>query len=303
MKFLWITNSFVGSFLRSVSYQRWSSFFSCLFRISVTTALIIYAAPSCSDDAFSNQTSHRTAEKTQGGAPPSSAVESNIDSARPSTSLITIRTHEPDTIDIMSSNSDHNDLAYTDHSLDDGDSFIDPFTEDLAIPTLPNSVLSPEPNATTTTNPRSDHLKDTSAPSLPDDILIVANPDIDGRNVDITVENVRGKDGGKMCIAIYDNSEHFLTDESLVASCGPPKDLVIFSVELPWETRDIAVSVLHDSDRNGELSLGLFGIPREGVGFSNNPSLIKGAPSFHKAKISLASDPKPTINIRMIYFW
>lgn len=48
-----------------------------------------------------------------------------------------------------------------------------------------------------------------------------------------------------------------------------------------------AVAVYHDRDNSGKLETGAFGIPKEPVGFSNNPTFLFGPPSFDAAAIQL----------------
>ncbi len=48
-----------------------------------------------------------------------------------------------------------------------------------------------------------------------------------------------------------------------------------------------AVAVFHDVNGDGVLNRGLMGIPREGFGFSQNPKLLMGAPSFKRAAITV----------------
>ncbi len=46
-----------------------------------------------------------------------------------------------------------------------------------------------------------------------------------------------------------------------------------------------AVAVFHDINGDGVLNRGLMGIPKEGFGFSKNPKLLMGAPSFNRAAV------------------
>jgi len=50
-----------------------------------------------------------------------------------------------------------------------------------------------------------------------------------------------------------------------------------------------AVAVFHDVNGDGILNRGLMGIPREGFGFSNNPKILVGAPSFKRAALTVDS--------------
>ena len=61
-----------------------------------------------------------------------------------------------------------------------------------------------------------------------------------------------------------------------------------------------AVSAIHDENGNRRLDRSLIGIPTEGVGFSRNPRITFGPPSFAKARFDAAREPTQTI--RMKYF-
>lgn len=60
-----------------------------------------------------------------------------------------------------------------------------------------------------------------------------------------------------------------------------------------------AVAVIHDANGNAKLDT-VLGIPREGFGFSNNPTIRFGAPSFEAARFSL-TDGEKVEAIRMKY--
>lgn len=61
-----------------------------------------------------------------------------------------------------------------------------------------------------------------------------------------------------------------------------------------------AVSVQHDENANHRLDRSPFGLPTEGVGFSRNPVLTFGPPSFKAAAVDVAAGS--TTAIRMKYF-
>ncbi|NTV08751.1 MAG: DUF2141 domain-containing protein [Chlorobium limicola] len=50
-----------------------------------------------------------------------------------------------------------------------------------------------------------------------------------------------------------------------------------------------AISVIHDEACCGELHKNCFGIPKEGVGASNNPHFFLGPPSFESSSFQLGS--------------
>jgi uncharacterized protein (DUF2141 family) len=61
-----------------------------------------------------------------------------------------------------------------------------------------------------------------------------------------------------------------------------------------------SVVVLHDENVNYKLDRGMFGIPKEGFGFSNNPRVFLKAPSFQQASINV-SCPVTDIDVKIIY--
>ena len=58
-----------------------------------------------------------------------------------------------------------------------------------------------------------------------------------------------------------------------------------------------AVSVQHDEDSDGKLKTNFIGMPKEGVGVSNNPG---GIPSFGKAEVRVTGNGAITIQMRYL---
>ena len=61
-----------------------------------------------------------------------------------------------------------------------------------------------------------------------------------------------------------------------------------------------AVSLFHDQNGNGRLDTFL-GVPTEGFGFSNNPVVHFGPPSFVQARIVVAGPAVTTVRIRYLF--
>ena len=90
---------------------------------------------------------------------------------------------------------------------------------------------------------------------------------------------------GQVAIAVFDQHN---------ASGFPERgDLAIYrefiipsgkgiKISLP-SNRRYAVSVFHDLNMDQKLNTNFFGIPKEPLGFSNNPRLLFGPPAFSKA--------------------
>lgn len=61
-----------------------------------------------------------------------------------------------------------------------------------------------------------------------------------------------------------------------------------------------AVTIYHDVNLNGKLDKNTLGIPKEGYGFSNNPRLFIGPPSFEAASFVL-KNKELSMSISMKY--
>ena len=174
----------------------------------------------------------------------------------------------------------------------------------------PNSPTQPNSGAETLKIPPAynpQHFTTNTNHDLPEDAPAEELPaaDFDGeeqKSIEVLVRNIRWDEGGDLCFAVYDNSESFLqAEKALYSACTHPKYYNKVSLPLPLHVENIAISVLHDRDRNGKVTRGFLGIPREGVGFSNNPKLRNRAPRYEETVVSLLSH-ESTIVIRMIYF-
>jgi uncharacterized protein (DUF2141 family) len=108
---------------------------------------------------------------------------------------------------------------------------------------------------------------------------------------------------GKIGVALFQGPEGFPENRSAARIEQADIDSQTMGAEVIF--RDVppgvyAVSVLHDENMNGKLDKGLFGIPQEGYGASNNPGKKMRAPRFDEAKFSLSA-PEQTIEIKLIY--
>ena len=108
-------------------------------------------------------------------------------------------------------------------------------------------------------------------------------------------------DQGKVLVLVFDNEDGF-PDQVEKAF----KQLVLESkngkAEFSLDTipaGKYAVTVLHDEDDNGIMTTNFVGLPQEKYGFSNNPKIYFGPPSFEKSAVHLGSENREiTINLR-----
>lgn len=76
------------------------------------------------------------------------------------------------------------------------------------------------------------------------------------------------------------------------------REVTVVAQDLP--PGDYGVVVIHDENMNQKLDRNLFGWPREGFGFANNPHVRLSAPSFKEAVIHVTC-PDTDTKIHMQY--
>ena len=119
--------------------------------------------------------------------------------------------------------------------------------------------------------------------------IIGAAPEGTMQPLSIEVQGLRSM-RGKILVCVTRDAAHFpdCRDDPdrrhfTVAASGSPLPLGQLA------QGSYAIAVIHDENGNGKLDT-FAGIPREGVGFSNNPAIRFGAPSFQSAQFSVANN-------------
>lgn len=106
---------------------------------------------------------------------------------------------------------------------------------------------------------------------------------------------------GQVLISAYDRSEGFPKKPAKALRSARVKiedgtAVVVFSLP-PGE---YAVAAAHDENANNELDTNLVGMPKEGVGVSNNVKGFMGPPKYDDAKFKFTANGK-TIEIKINY--
>ena len=132
---------------------------------------------------------------------------------------------------------------------------------------------------------------------IPGLMICLSSNMVYGQSPSLSVEitNIEEKTGYIM-LAVYNQEEHFLTEEVLTAAREQVRDDDRAMIEI----RDLkpgryAISVYHDVNGNGELDTNLFNIPKEPYGFSNNDLGLFGIPSFEKSFFEVADAPQKIV--------
>lgn len=119
----------------------------------------------------------------------------------------------------------------------------------------------------------------------------------------IEVAGLRSSDGS-VSVSLFRSAQGFPQDTTRVfrsATIGLAgnADTIVRIQDLDFG--DYAVSVLHDENANGKLDTTFLGMPTEGFGFSNNPRIGFGAPSFETCMFRFAAG-ELTLRVQMRYF-
>lgn len=97
---------------------------------------------------------------------------------------------------------------------------------------------------------------------------------------------------GVVCVALFNSSDGYPNDPDRAVRSGCfaitalPCEVTFENLPFGW----YAVAVHHDENMDGKLNCNALGIPKEGIGFSGNPPIWKGAPPFQKAAFEFSPD-------------
>lgn len=119
-------------------------------------------------------------------------------------------------------------------------------------------------------------------------------------SVTVTVTNLRSGDG-QLCFSIFGGAEGFPGESERAIARGfvdATDPTYTFSGLRPGT---YAVALFHDENGDGILNKNLLGMPQEGFGFSNNPLVLIGAPSFRAAAFELRSSHSEVL-VKLKYF-
>jgi len=126
----------------------------------------------------------------------------------------------------------------------------------------------------------------------------------DEGNSSITVDmsDIRNSDGN-VKITLFDTSEGYPEDTGSVAEYAY-SDIVDGKASCKFEgiaAGTYAIIILHDEDQDGDMTFNAVGIPKEGVGVSNNAKMKFGPPKWEDSKFEVP-ESGATQSIKMTYF-
>ncbi len=102
--------------------------------------------------------------------------------------------------------------------------------------------------------------------------------------VTLEIQGVQ-ENSGKIYVAIYDSESAYKAKTAFLNTAADATSSII-TLELQLPAGQFLFSVYQDSNRNGILDTGIFGIPKEPVGLSNYDG--KGIPGgYEKLKVAI----------------
>jgi len=102
---------------------------------------------------------------------------------------------------------------------------------------------------------------------------------------------------GQIIVSLFAGKDQYLKKPFLTRR-DSVKEGETLDVTFPdLEIGEYAISVLYDMDSDGQLDTGLFRIPKEPIGFSNNVRGKFGPPKWKHTKFYLEADLQMTIRV------
>ena len=129
-------------------------------------------------------------------------------------------------------------------------------------------------------------------------ILLMAKMSF-AQTVSVQINELKS-DKGICEVCLFSKAEGFPDESKNAVSCIKVKikDKIASASFKALKPGYYAVVVYHDENNNGELDTNFLGIPKEGIGVSNNVKPKMGKPKFDAAKFALTADKSIIINIK-----
>jgi len=116
--------------------------------------------------------------------------------------------------------------------------------------------------------------------------------------VDVSITGLRNS-RGQVLVCLTTNPKAFpdcSKDKASVRMAVATSAAAHFKIAAP-ANGTYAIAVVHDENSNNKMDLAIF-LPREGFGFSRNPTITVGAPSFKSASFVVTGDTAQTIKMK-----
>lgn len=129
-------------------------------------------------------------------------------------------------------------------------------------------------------------------------MLLTAAANVPPPTVEVSVIGLRSAKG-QVLMCLTTNPKAFpdcSKDLGSVRMAVKASDAGNFAVHAP-ATGTYAIAVVHDENSNNKLDAAIF-LPKEGFGFSRNPTITFGPPSFKSASFAVSGDMRQSIKMK-----
>jgi uncharacterized protein (DUF2141 family) len=115
--------------------------------------------------------------------------------------------------------------------------------------------------------------------------------------LNVTFKHIE-KHEGNLKVALYNSQENYTGQGAPVQVAMVPVSSEVASYTFEnLENGTYAIKLFHDANNNGKMDTNMFGIPKEGYGFSNNVGKF-GEPAFEDASFAVQNDASIEIIVR-----
>ncbi|MGB8700337.1 MAG: DUF2141 domain-containing protein [Thermosynechococcaceae cyanobacterium] len=123
-------------------------------------------------------------------------------------------------------------------------------------------------------------------------------------SLNVVFKDLRSSDG-QVCLNLFSGPKGFPqggAESNLAMSrCAPVANGVASVMLSDLPPGQYAISAYHDANNDGQMNKGAFGIPEEGFGFSNNPTIGFSAPTFDETQFQVSgSQSEVLIQLRYL---
>jgi len=122
-------------------------------------------------------------------------------------------------------------------------------------------------------------------------ILILFPFVISAAEVSFFIKNLESNKGS-VRVAVFKGAENFPKDGKTAATCSSQGRLENKQVRVRCEVNpgNYGAAIFHDENGNKKMDKNIFGMPKEGYGFSNNAKGSFGPPKYKDAAFEVGSD-------------
>ena len=108
-------------------------------------------------------------------------------------------------------------------------------------------------------------------------------------NLTLNIFGLKHKQG-VLNVGIYKNKHNWLKDDPYFGKRVQVQSIPTQDIQIAVPSGSYSIAIYHDVNSNGQLDTGLFGIPTEPTGTSNNERGFMGPPSFEKNKVTVSTN-------------